>query len=304
MRGARAVVWILGLAAAALLVCNAAGCGFGAQAGTRPPIVVFSDYDAASHTLAAIKGEVYAQFPEARISDGAIGLPAFDVVSAASIVALGASTYPEGTVLLCIVNPDDLPASQCLVAVSADGRVFVAPDNGVLTGVAGDPGFAAVYRLTDPTLSAQPLAESSADTVLPRAAARLAAGTKPAALGEPVAEITKLDIPEPRRAGAAVSGAVVFFSSFGDCLTNIPAALLTEAGMGIGDRVALSWDGVTITVPLAAEYGDVPPGAAVAVLEGGAPLAFGINQGNIAREYGIRAGTAVTVRPAATDDRE
>lgn len=303
MPAVRTLVWILAAAAAALLP-GAAACGLGAGSDDRPPVVVFTDYDTASHALAAIKGEIYTEFPAARITDGAVGMPPFDVVSAASIIALGASTYPAGTVLLCVVNPDDLPASQCLVAVSTDGRVFVAPDNGVLTRVAADPGFTAMYRFTDPTLAAQPLAEAPADTVLPRAAARIAAGAAPAALGEPVPEIATLTIPEPRRAGSIVSGAVIFFSSFGDCLTNIPASLLAEAGMAVGDRVSITFDGVTITVPLAAEYGDVPAGTAVAVLEGSAPLAFGINQEDIAREYGITAGTAVTVGPAATNSRD
>jgi S-adenosylmethionine hydrolase len=291
--------------AALLLALLAPGGGCGSARGNGSDgaaasrlVVLCSDYDASGYSLMRLKGEITAQYPSARIADGAVGMPAFDLISAAYIIDLGSRPFADGTVFVCVVNPDDTPGSDCLVAERANGHVFLAPNNGLLTRLADDPGFTAVYRITAQELFSRPLAEASADWVLPRAAGLIAAGTRPAELGEPLTRMVRLTIPAPARRGTVLSGAVICVSGYGDCLTNIPAAMVRAAGLTPGDEVILSWRDGRVRALLAQQYGDARPGAPAVVLGDDATVAFGLNQSDFAGRYGVTSGMAITIGPA------
>jgi len=170
------------------------------------------------YSLAQRQGDIYAGFPAARVVDGATDMPAFDVAAAAYIIDLASDPYPEGTIFVGAVTPRDLPGASCLAAVSRQGHVFVAPDNGLLTRVARDPGLQAVYRIENQSLFPR-LKESSADWVLARAAALVASGRAPQDLSPAVSEITTLKLPDARPRGDTPTGTVVFVYRFGSCLT-------------------------------------------------------------------------------------
>lgn len=300
----RRVSWaFLRLAVLLLLAVLAAGCG-ASEAEESPLIVLFTDHGAGGYALAEVRSEIYEGYPQARVSDGAVGMPAFDLTSAGYIVSLGSATWPAGTIVVGAVNPGNLLGSSCLVALSTDGHVFLAPDNGLLTLVAQDPGLEAVYRIEQQELFKAPLDESPAESIMAQAAALLASGTKPAELGPAVEGIKEIAIPEPSRKGSVLRGSVVFVTNFGDCLTNIPAALVAETGLVPGDRLVVTWDGGRAAMPLGRAWGDVAAGKPVAVLEGGAPLKLGISQGDFSATYGLKAGTAVRIAPLSDAARE
>ena len=252
--------------------------------------MLFSDQGGSDYAVAAIKGTIFGKFPEARVVDGETSMPQFDLASGAYILDLGTRAYPAGTIFVRCENPGDLPGTSCIAAVSARGCVFLAPDNGLLTRVAADPGFDAVYRVASQSLFARPLKTASADWVLPTAAALLASGTTPEELGPRVAGITKLDIPEARRAGETVMGSVVFVDRFGNCLTNIPESLMRDLGAGKADRVVVSWRGGDATMIVGSAYGDVPEGDPIALLNGSSPLQLSVNMDSFAGVCGVTAG--------------
>ena len=273
-----------------------AGCGSAAK--ESPLVVLFSDLGTDDYALARIKGDLFGQYPQARVVDGAITMPAFDVAAAAYIMDLSSAPYPAGTVFAGFVNPGDLGGTDCIAAVSKRGHVFLTPDNGMLTRVARDPGLRAIYRIDDQALFTKPLATSSADWVLATAAALVASGTDPADLGPAVTKITTLDLPDARAHDGRASGTVVFIDGFGNCLTNVPAAMATGLGLGLGDRATVSWQGGSVKATVAGAYGDVPRGDPLLLMETSRQLQLCVNMASFAETYGIDTGTVVTIAPA------
>ena len=266
-------------------------------------MALFSDVGAADYSLAQLQGDVHAGFPAARVVYGATDMPAFDVAAAAYIIDLASGPYPEGTIIVGAVTPGDLPGTSCLAAVSKRGHVFVAPDNGLLTRVARDPGPRAVYRIEEQSLFPRPLKDASADWALARAAALIASGRAPRDLGPPASTITTLDLADARPQDDRLTGTAVFIDRFGNCLTNIPAGLAGEMGLRTGDSVTVSWAGGRATMKAAGAYGDVPLGAPLALSDGGSPLQLAINGGSFAEKYGAGAGAAVTLTRAGDQTR-
>ena len=291
----RGACLVLALGLAALLIAGLAACG--SPAGGGPLVVVFSDLGTDDYALPALKGEIYATYPAARVTDGAVSMPAFDVAAAAYILDLGSATYPEGTIFVSTTNPGDGKGTRCLAAVTAGGHTYLAPDNGTLTRLAKRPGFSHIYRISEQALFAQPLDKAAPDYVLAVAAGLLASGKEPGDLGPEAGAITTLDLPDARLVGSTVTGTVVFVDGFGNCLTNIPAALAVKAGLGRGTAATVSWEGGHATMDVVRSYGDVPEGEPLLLLEAPSPLQLSVNMGSFAETYGVDAGALVTVAP-------
>ena len=288
---------VLILLLALLALVGLPACGSSGE--QSPLIVLFSDLGTGDYSLAALKGDVYAGYPEARVVDGAVSMPAFDVAAAAYIMDLGSRTYPAGTIVVGTTDPGDLKGTACLAAVGKDGRIYLAPDNGMLTRLARRPGFTAVYRIGAQELFARPLATSSPGYVLPAAAALLASGTSASELGPRADDFVTLDLPDARVVEGAVTGTVVFIDGFGNCLTNIPAAMAAQVGLVHGGSATVSWDGGHARMQVAGAYGDVPRGDPLVLLEPPAPLQLSVNMSSFATAYDIGTGAVVSIAPGA-----
>lgn len=282
--------------AAALLLAGLSACG----SADGPLVVVFSDLGTGDYALSRLKGDIYATWPEARVADGSVSMPALDVAAASYILDLGSGTYPPGTVIVGTTNPGDAKGTSCLAAVTGGGLVYLAPDNGMLTRLARHPGFTHVYRIGEQSLFAQPLDKASPDYVLAVAAGLLASGTEPAELGPPAGSIVTLDLPDARRVGDTVTGTVVFVDGFGNCLTNIPTAMAAGAGIGRGGSAAVTWESGHATMSVAGSYGDVATGDPLVLFEAPSPLQLSVNMGSFSEAYGIDTGALVSIAPAGS----
>jgi S-adenosylmethionine hydrolase len=115
--------------------------------------------------------------------------------------------WPAGTIFVCVVDPG-VGTARRILAVESDGRIFLAPDNGLLQFVPGD-----AYEVTDQSLF---LADGSTtfhgrDRFAPVAAA-LANGTHIKDLGPLVDHRVMLDY---------IPGAIVRIDRFGNCVTDL-----------------------------------------------------------------------------------
>ena len=301
-RRTRAAARLLALGVAALLLAGLAACG--SPAGDGPLVVLFSDLGTSDYALSALKGDIYSTYPAARVTDGSVSMPALDVAAAAYILDLGSATWPAGTIFVGTTNPGDARGAGCLCAVTADGRIYLTPDNGMLTRLARRPGLADVYRISEQSLFAQPLGKASPDYVLAVAAGLLASGRKPADLGRPAGRITLLDLPDARLVGDTVTGTVVFVDGFGNCLTNIPTALAAKAGLGRGGTATASWEGGHATMDVVGSYGDVPLGKPLLLFEAPSPLQLSVNMGSFAEAYGVDTGALVSIAPGGSGGGE
>jgi S-adenosylmethionine hydrolase len=93
-------------------------------------IALLTDFGTRDPYVAAMKG-VIASRCQARIADLTHDIAPFDVWEAAFFLRDVVAYWPEGTIFVCVVDPG-VGTSRRILAVESKGRVFLAPDNGLL----------------------------------------------------------------------------------------------------------------------------------------------------------------------------
>ena len=110
-------------------------------------VVLLTDFGASDWYVAAMKGVILAHEPATELVDLSHAVPPGDIDHAAFLLEQTWRWYPEGTVFLVVVDPGVGTARRAL-GVRAAERLFVGPDNGVLSPALEEPG--AEAREIDP----------------------------------------------------------------------------------------------------------------------------------------------------------
>jgi S-adenosylmethionine hydrolase len=169
-------------------------------------IALLTDFGTRDPYVAAVKG-VIASRCECQIIDLTHDVAPFDVWEAAFFLRDVVRYWPAGTIFVCVVDPG-VGTARRILAVESEGRIFLAPDNGLLHFVRGD-----AYEVTDESLF---LADGSTtfhgrDRFAPVAAA-LATGIHIEDLGPRVDDRVPLDY---------TPGAIIRIDRFGNCVTDL-----------------------------------------------------------------------------------
>jgi S-adenosylmethionine hydrolase len=257
-----------------------------AGAGRRPvPVVTLTtDFGLRDSYVAEMKGAILRIAEEVQLVDVTHDVAAHDVVEAALALEAAVPYFPAGTIHVGVVDPGVGTARRGLV-VEASGHVFVGPDNGLFT-----PFFAAAWRAYELTAPEYRLSHVSRTfhgrDVFGPAAAHLARGVAPSAFGAPVSDPTRLRWPAPNDVAGGLVGEVVHVDRFGNLVTSIPSGAIVP-GEVFSVRIAGQW------LPMVDTYGDLPRGAAGALIGSRSRLEVAVREGSAARLLAARRGTAV-----------
>src|SRR6266536_2355193 len=163
----------------------------------RPVIAMLTDFGARDHYAGTMKGVALGICPDVTLVDITHEVPAHDVLAGALELAAAYKYFPAGTIFLVVVDPGVGSARRGLVAEVGDYR-FVAPDNGVLTGVFRDHKPRRVVELTERRYARPTVSRTfeGRDRFAP-AAGWLARGTEPTAMGRPVTSWHTIELAEP-----------------------------------------------------------------------------------------------------------
>lgn len=255
-------------------------------------VTLLTDFGTADGYAAAMAGVIAAVAPGAVIDHASHAIPQGDVIGAALSLSRYAFLYPEGTVHLVVVDPGVGTRRRALAGV-ADGRCFVAPDNGVLTRVLRAAGEWRLVELGESVArSDRPGGTSNTfhgrDLFAP-AAARLARGEALEALGAHVSDPVLLPLPEPVRDSAGIRGEVIQVDRFGNLVTNIPGSWLEEVSspeVRVGGQRA---------GPFTRTYGDVEPGSLLTLVGSLGLLEVSVRDGSAADRLDAGRGASVTI---------
>lgn len=94
-------------------------------------IVLFTDFGLSGPYIGQMKAVLAREAPGVPLIDLFSDAPAFDPISSAYLLAAYAPEFPAGTVFLCVVDPG-VGGERAALAVQADSRWFVGPDNGLM----------------------------------------------------------------------------------------------------------------------------------------------------------------------------
>lgn len=257
-----------------------------------------SDFGLGDTWVGVCHAVVYRACPQARVVDMAHDIAPFDIRKAAAVAASGVWQLPEA-IHLVVVDPGVGGGRRDLVLVTTGGSLLVGPDNGVLAPAAWRAGGIRVaYSIVPAQLNSQlPLATFHARDVLAPAAAALACGVDPSALGEPVDPDSLVGSPFTlgHREDETLVAEVVDVDHFGSVRLAItrddidglhPAATVLDIALGH----------LQMTLPLRQTFSDVEEGEPVALVDSSGWLTIAVRLGSAAERYGIEPGATARVR--------
>ncbi len=257
----------------------------------RPVISLLTDFGTKDWFTGAMKGVILGLVPEAQIVDISHDVPPQDVAGAAFILNACHRDFPEGTVFCCVVDPEVGTARRRIAAT--DGvYYYVAPDNGLLSGIESRAETFLAYSIENKDLfhKGQGATFEGRDVFAPAAAAL--AIRKPLDEFGPLCEdFRRLEFHEPVLNDSGVlHGRVAYTDRFGNLVTNITLEDIPE---GIG---ALTIQVQNTRIPeISRCYDCVRNGIFVAYWGSAGYLEIAMNRGNAAETLSAKPGTEVTI---------
>jgi S-adenosyl-L-methionine hydrolase (adenosine-forming) len=251
-------------------------------------VTLLTDFGTRDGYVAAMKAVLANLAPDAHVSDAAHDLPQGDVQGGAMALLRYWRLYPPGSVHVVVVDPG-VGTRRRAVAVEADGRFLVGPDNGVLSWALADAQRKRAVEIREPVAGAPDASATfhGRDVFAP-AAAHLARGEALDGLGPAADDLVRLPRPSHEPAAGVVRGVVIAVDRFGNLITNIPAASLPP-------RVSVHVEGRNVG-PLRRTYGDVEPGGVLALIGSLASVEVSVRDGNAAQVLAVERGARVEVR--------
>ncbi len=256
-------------------------------------ITITTDFGHKGPFVGVMKGCILTRFPEARIIDLTHEIVVHWPAEAGFWLSRSFAYFPPGTVHVAVVDPG-VGTSRDIVAVSAHGHVFLAPDNGLLAPILVRHPEATIVRLEAVNLArlgvSQPSATFHGRDIFAPVAAELAAGRwRAEQLGEPIRGLIPAWVDEPTADAAGVAGVVITMDHFGNLITNIDGQLLERFAnpqIRAGNHL----------FPLRRTYGDVQPGDYLALINSFGVLEIARAEQSAAEGLGLSRGAPVTVR--------
>jgi S-adenosylmethionine hydrolase len=265
------------------------------MSGTRP-ICFLSDYGLGDDFVGLCKGVMLRIAPQATVIDLTHEVPGFGVVAGAEILEHATHYMPEETVYLAVVDPGVGTDRRALALQTVDGALLVGPDNGLLVPAAESlGGTASAVSLTNPEYHIRPVSNTfhGRDIFAP-AAAYLAAGLKPAQLGDMIdpASLMQVELSYVQKEGAnSIATTIIGVDRYGNARVSATAK---EAGFRFGSLLKVeAGERGDIPVRYVETFGHSKVGDLVLVPDSHQRLSLSVNQGNATRALALKLGSQV-----------
>ena len=237
-------------------------------------IVLCTDFGLAGPYTGQVKAVLARAAPGVPVIDLFADLPAFRPQLAAYLLAAYGEAFEPGDVILAVVDPG-VGGARAALAIEADGRWYVGPDNGLFELVLRRAPSARCWTIDwrPPVLSAT---FHGRDLFAP-VAARLARGEPPP--GTAVAPIRHPEWPDDL-------AEIVYVDHYGNAMTGLRAAVLP-------DEAVLEMAGVRVA--RARTFADVPEGGLLWYANANGLVEIAARGASAAACLGLTPGAAVTI---------
>ena len=254
---------------------------------SRPVITLTTDFGVEGSYVGAMKGVLLSRCPEATLVDITHHIPPFSLLEASLVLQQACPRFAPGTVHLAVVDPG-VGGVRKPIIVRSGGHSFVGPDNGIFTPFLD--GSETVYRISEAVALPGSSATFHGRDLFAPAAARLACGEAPEALGEISRQAMRLHVPRPRRNGVSVMGQVLYADHFGNLVTNIRDEDLGPLGSAVEIEI-----GTQRIRRLSRTYQDGMVGEALALVGSSGYLEVAVVEGRAGAQLGVGKGERVRV---------
>jgi len=257
-------------------------------------ITLLTDFGVQDEYVGVLKGVLLGINPLASIVDISHGIDPQDIVAAAHILQAAYPYFPGGTVHAAVVDPG-VGTQRRIIAATANGHRFVAPDNGLLAPILKDCEPHDIYLATNKKLFRHPVSHTfhGRDIIAP-VVAHLSAGVSleevgPAAAFNDIQPLKEMNAQwiSPK----VLVGRVIGIDHFGNLLTNIHSHDLER--MGGGDPLITV--GKHQISGMHDTYADGVADEPIALWSSRNTLEIAVKEGNAARILRLNKGVDVRV---------
>ena len=239
-------------------------------------IVLFTDFGEIGPYVGQVKAVLERDAPGIPVIDLLHDAPMFQARSSSYLLSSLIDVFPPDVVFLCVVDPG-VGGSRAPAIVTADGRRFVGPDNGLFEIVMRRASERSFRRIT---WEPQDLSASfhGRDLFAP-VAARLAKGDEVASEARPEEEARRPHWPNDLRE-------IVYLDNFGNAMTGLRAKNVpTGSDMIVNDH----------RLTRARTFSDLPEGSAFWYENSSGLVEFSVNQGDAKSKLNIDVGSEFSI---------
>jgi S-adenosyl-L-methionine hydrolase (adenosine-forming) len=260
-----------------------------------PYITFLTDFGLQDDFVGVCRGVMRTIAPETTVLDITHGIPPQEVTQGALVLAR-AIPYMPVCVHLAVVDPGVGGDRRAIAVRTSEGRIFVGPDNGLLSLAAPVETIDAVRVLTNPRFHLEHVSRTfHARDLFAPVSAHLAAGAAFDELGEDVKPETlvRIVLPEPRVGRDVLNATVLAIDRFGNLELNLAAE---HVAWSPGTSVELRFELNRYYALLAETYADADRGELILYEDSYGTYSIAISGGNAAKLTGAGPGDKVQIR--------
>ncbi len=253
-------------------------------------MTLLTDFGVSDPYVGVMKGVILSAAPSSQVVDVTHAVPQQDVLTGSVFLRATVSYFPPGSVHVAVIDPG-VGGPRRALAAQTERNLYVAPDNGVLSGVLADEKVLHCVDITPLGERQRPGATFHGRDVFAPVAGLLASGAPLVELGPTAGDLVTVASRPAQRPDGSTRGRILFADSFGNLVSNVRRDdVLPDIGdIALGDDAALS-----VGAPVS-HYGAVPVGAPLAVWNSYDLLELALRNGDMAARVGWRPGQTLTV---------
>jgi S-adenosylmethionine hydrolase len=261
-------------------------------------ITFLTDFGLEDDFVGTCHGVMKRIAPDVEILDITHGIAPQSILQGALVLANTVPYLPEA-IHLAVVDPG-VGSERRAVALRADERIFVGPDNGLLIPAAEKAGgVEAAYEITNREYALEPVSATfHGRDVFSPAAAHLATGLDIGELGpglEP-GSLVRLELSQPEISQRRIRATCLYVDRFGNMQLNLNREDLERCGVEPGDQVEIEHTGDRYYAVAARTFADARSGEIILYEDAYDNVALAISGGNAAETFNVTAGAEIRIR--------
>lgn len=262
-------------------------------------ITFLTDFGQQDDFVGVCRGVMKRIARDVQIIDITHGIAPQAVTQGALLLARAVPYMPSG-VHLAVVDPGVGGDRRGIAIRTDDERVYVGPDNGLLSLAARADSVTAVRELTNSRYHLEHVSRTfHARDVFAPVAAHLATGVPFAELGDEVdpATLVRIELPEPSVGSERLGATILAVDRFGNLQLNLTKEHIAAAGLHPGRRVELVLAIDSYYAVVAETFADARRGDLILYEDSYGAFAIAISGGDASKLTGSKPGDELGIAP-------
>jgi S-adenosylmethionine hydrolase len=261
---------------------------------TNSLVALLTDFGQQDSYVGVMKGVILSLAPQATLVDLSHSVPPQDVLTGAWMLHISWRYFPEGTIILAVVDPG-VGSTRRAVAFRAAGRAFIGPDNGLFSYVLATATPERAVILDNPKYQLpSPSPTFHGRDIFAPAAGNLVAGVTIDQLGASLDLSSLVRLPLPRaewRAGMLVAH-VLHIDAFGNAILDIDPAQTDDILRNSAAEALVGWRRISQHVRT---YAEGSKNECALLRDSSGHLAIILREGSAAQMLHLRRGDEVRI---------